>query len=135
MNLLKPLRSLLSDLATNDDNKAKNEDDDSSDGDDGDDDDDDENVKNCVDIDDLEVLLENRLSAEGVEWKEPGTREYQRRKYHCTIDLLFDCFGISYINIPCRYPYPWVPKITAVKYFITMGPFSLQSSCELKKCY
>ncbi len=65
--------SLLSDLATNADDKAKNEDGDSSD---NDDDDDDENVKNSVDIDDLEVLLENRLSAEGVDWKEPGTREY-----------------------------------------------------------
>ncbi len=68
--------SLLSDLATNDADKAKNEDVDSSDGDGDDDDDDDENVKNSVDIDDLEVLLENRLSAEGVDWKEPGTREY-----------------------------------------------------------
>jgi hypothetical protein len=74
LNLLKPVLSLLSDLATNDADKAKNEDDDSSDGDG--DDDDDENVKNSVDIDDLEVLLENRLSAEGVDWKEPGTREY-----------------------------------------------------------
>jgi hypothetical protein len=25
----------------------------------------------------------------------PSTREYYTEKYHCTIDLLFDCFGIS----------------------------------------
>jgi hypothetical protein len=29
-------------------------------------------------------------------WKGlPGTREYLRGKYHCTIELLFDWFGIS----------------------------------------
>ncbi len=26
---------------------------------------------------------------------EEKAREYQREKYHCTVDLLFDWFGIS----------------------------------------
>ncbi len=33
---------------------------------------------------------------------DPITREYQRGKYHCTIDLLFDRFGISCDNF-CFY--------------------------------
>ncbi len=30
--------------------------------------------------------------------KMPKTREYQRGKYHCTVDLLFDWFQISYMT-------------------------------------
>jgi hypothetical protein len=31
--------------------------------------------------------------------EEASFREYKRGKYHCTIDLLFDWFGISYTTI------------------------------------
>ncbi len=63
--------------------------------------------------------------------RSPNTlaREYYRGKYHCTIDLLFDWFGLvcfAYINKNCQLTYSWFQtNQTGGQWYNDTSPFSI----------
>ncbi len=56
------------------------------------------------------------------------SREYYRGKYHCTVDLLFDCFGLVCFankNQNCQLSYSWFQTSqTGGKWYCDNFPFS-----------
>ncbi len=57
------------------------------------------------------------------------TRKYLRGKYHCTIDLLFDLFGLACFankNKKCQLPYSWFQTSqTGGQWYSDTSPFSI----------
>ncbi len=57
------------------------------------------------------------------------TKEYKRGKFHCTIDLLFDWFGLVYFatkNKICQFLYSWFQTSqTGGQWYSDTSPFSI----------